>query len=101
MNAETPLAEVAAMLPSSAATLLLASPSAVQEWALTNIRSCMTYWESDGYQLDPITMEGVLNAFVISLVGTLGALHDARLEIMALKSILRMFDPVDGGPHAP
>lgn len=67
MKADTPLPEVALILPTDAAADLLKASSAVQESVLSAVRSFMCELEESDVHLDPITLSVVLHALTLQL----------------------------------
>ena len=95
MNNETPLAEIAASLPHAAATALSECENfGAVESVLAMVRACYVYWEEDGYQFDPIQMEGILNALVVSVIPGMVAtaqLTEANEKLQAALKIADLF----------
>lgn len=85
MNHETPLHEVAQILPHAAAAILDGQDPILQEAVLTNLRTTLTFWEKNGYHLDPVTFEGVMVSFVVTLV----PMHDQMWELAQSNARLR------------
>jgi len=92
MTPETPLPEVAALLPRTAAALLSGSSSDVQVRVLGCVRTCFVYWEEQGYDIDPITLEGVLNGLVAMAAGMGDLIERLCVEILDLKRALAMVE---------
>lgn len=75
MTPETPLPEVAQMLPPETAALLMNLHTEQQILILTLIRNVIVGWEQSGVDLDPITFSMVLTPVVATIAGTItGAL---------------------------
>lgn len=81
MNRDTPLPEVAHILSTKTATVLMNLPPEIQEFALRSVRHTLTNWEESDVCLDPITLETVLHDFVLTTVSL-------RIQIAALDLIL-------------
>lgn len=71
MNIETPLTEVAHMLPKEAAVVLMNLDVATQQLVLTLTRNVIVAWEQSGVDLDPITFSMVITPVVATLAGTI------------------------------
>lgn len=64
MNHQTPLTEVAALLPARAAQLLYDQDAVVRQIVMEMVRYHLAAWEEAGVVLDPIQREAVLFTFV-------------------------------------
>lgn len=73
MNLDTPLSQVALMLPLEAAQKLMYLPEARQTAVLAAVRRLMTRWESSGVVLDPFTLGVVLTSVIIELLAVIQA----------------------------
>lgn len=69
MNVNTDLADVARILPASAAELLMYTDPVIQTAVLTMVRGVIAEWEESGVCLDPITLETVLTSVVKHFIG--------------------------------
>ena len=85
MNHETPLHEVAQILPQTAAAILDGRDPLLQEAVLTNLRAILAFWEENGYHLDPVTFEGVMVSFVVTLI----PMHEQMWELVQSNARLR------------
>jgi hypothetical protein len=77
MNHDTPLAEVAQLLPQEGAQALLRYPLIIQQNVLTNLRLILMTWEMVNVELDPIQFEAVVNSFVITMAASTSVMADA------------------------
>lgn len=68
MKPDTPLEEVAHHLPLQAAKHLVTVPDYIQNAVLRQVRVVVVYWETQRYVFDPVAYEGILDAFVATLV---------------------------------
>lgn len=75
MNDNTPLTEVAAILPTDAAKMLDECVSEVQMAVLAQIRTAVSTLEMCGVALDPVQLALVLDLFVGSLLPYADALY--------------------------
>lgn len=80
MKPDTPLPEVALLLPRSAAQVLLLAPLPVQESVLGMMRSMILSLERRGHTLDPIELEAVLNVYVGTITALCEALYEERAK---------------------
>jgi hypothetical protein len=62
MNVNTPLTEVAHILPAETASLLLHLPTDRACAVLAEIRNIVTTWEENGVTMDPITFGVVIHS---------------------------------------
>ena len=76
MNRETPLPEVIKFIPPAVAEVLMYQNFELQMWVATMVREIMVQWEENGVQLDPITLEGVLQPVMTTLMGCATTLID-------------------------
>lgn len=90
MTPDTPLTEVAQLLPSAAAALLLEASSDVQIKTLETVRSCFLYWESRGITLDPVQLEGFMGALVAAVAAMAVRLEEQAALIAFQDSALRL-----------
>ena len=68
MTPETPLAEVARLLPTEAATLLMDQSPPVQKLAVELLKGQILYWESRGVLLDPLQFDVVVTGLVVYVI---------------------------------
>lgn len=101
MNPDTPLPEVAQMLPKEAAQMLLPASQNVQGAVLRQLRALLVYWEQHHYVLDPVALEGIVTAFVASLTPLHMALEKDAIEIAQLKGRLLAAEILLGGLRRP
>lgn len=85
MTPDTPLPEVAHLLPQEAASWLSERDSFIQTSVLTQLRILVVFWESHGHVFDPIVYEGIINA----LVPSLAAMNDEILRLRRENERLR------------
>ena len=76
MNRETPLPEVIKFIPPAVAEVLMYQSPELQTWVVTMLREIMVQWEETGVVLDPITMEGVLQPVMTTLMGCASSMID-------------------------
>lgn len=97
MNPDTPLEEVATLLPTSAAQILTEQHVDVQLATLRQVRAAMVFWESNGYAFDPIELEGILVALVSSLAPLHDGLRQNSIDISLLKGQVMAAEIILGG----
>lgn len=66
MRTDTPLSEVALLLPVEGARILTERPVQVQILVLELLRDQIIYWESQHVVLDPVQFNAVVNGFVVT-----------------------------------
>jgi len=64
MRYDTPLPDVAHMLPRGAARLLLSATPLTQEFVLQSVQTLLIELEESGVTLDPIQLDTVLSTYV-------------------------------------
>lgn len=80
MNNDTPLAQVALMLPTEAAGMLTWETVNRQMAVLHVVRRCVSEWEALGTTLDPITLAVILNSLVREVLGVVTAVEQMLTE---------------------
>lgn len=73
---ETPLPDIARMLPTMAADALGKTSPGTQATVLELLRNTFVYWQSNGYTLDPVQFEGVVNSFIATMVPLVNVLTE-------------------------
>lgn len=94
---DTPLAEVAKIIPPDAASILLALPAPIIEQVLTLTRDCLFYWDKHDYAFDPIQFEGVVGALVATLAAVVTRIKNLEFENVVLQSRLLAAEAMNGG----
>ena len=69
MDADTPLDEVCALLPKESAQLLLYAPQPTVTVTLGAVRSLLVDLEQSGHPIDPISLDVVLQNYVMHIAG--------------------------------
>lgn len=80
MNHDTPLAQVAHMLPPESAALLVNLDVRTQQLVLELSRNIIVAWEQSGVDLDPITFSMVITPVVATMGGMITATARSIIE---------------------
>jgi hypothetical protein len=68
--------EVAALLPTGAATSLLHAPPAVQSTVVDVLGDALDHWEHSGITFDPVQLDAVIEALVAVMLSCTAAYLD-------------------------